>query len=90
MRGHIVAEERFLRQGVDHHLFVTGIENFEHEYRFEVRRIPPGSDHPETIFEKTFDFSGQPKSSIDELIKAKLQAIQKEVTEEETIHAHDP
>ena len=58
MRGHIIAEDRFLHQGVDHHVFVTGIESMENEYRFEVRRIPPGRAEPETEFEKTIDFCG--------------------------------
>ena len=59
MRGHIIAEDRFLHQGIDHHMFVTGIDNTENEYRFEVRRILPGGDQPETEFEKTLDFSAR-------------------------------
>ena len=90
MRGHIIKENRFLHQGIDHHLFVTGIENSEHEYRFEVRRTPPGGDHSETVFEKTINFSGRTESSIEERLSAELQTIQKEVTDEEDIHAHDP
>ena len=94
MRGHIIAEERFLHQGVDHHLFVTGIDDAENEYRFEVRRIPPGSDQPETVFEKTIDFSApsdqRPAEPIDKLIHIELEAIKKTVNEEEDIHTHDP
>ena len=57
MRGHIIAEEQFLHQGIDHHVFVTAIENAEHEYRFDVRRIAPGADQAETIYEKAVDLS---------------------------------
>ena len=94
MRGHIIAEDRFLHQGTDHHLFVTGINDAEYEYRFEVRRIPPGSDQYETEFEKTVDFSSQlakaPGTSVEELIQAEIQAIRQSVNDEEDIHAHDP
>jgi hypothetical protein len=94
MRGHIIAEDRFLHQGVDHHLFVTGIDDTPYEYRFEVRRIPPGSDQYETEFEKTVDFSSQfeqtPKPPIEELIRAEIQTIKQAVNDEEDIHAHDP
>ena len=94
MRGHIIAEDRFLHQGIDHCLFVTGIEEAGHEYRFEVRCIPPGGEHSETEYEKIIDFSPRlaqnPGISIDELIKAELQAIKKSVIDEEDIHAHDP
>ncbi len=94
MRGHIIAETQFLHQGIDHHLFVTAIENAEHEYRFEVRRIAPGADHPETVFEKVVDLSAElaqcPNTTIDQLINAELSSIKHEVNIEEDIHAHDP
>ncbi len=93
MRGHIIAEERFLHQGVDHQMFVTGIEGAEHEYRFEVRRIAPGGDLPETVFEKIADLSealAQGTGTSDQLINTELCAIRKAVTDEEDIHAHDP
>jgi hypothetical protein len=94
MRGRIITEDRFMHQGIDHHVFVTGIEGVDHEYRFEVRRIPPGSDAPETEFEKTVDFSGRltqsPDRTIEQLIQAELSAIKKAVNDEEDIHAHDP
>ena len=50
MRGHIIAEDRFLHQGIDHHLFVTQADGAEHEYRFEVRRVAPGADRAETVY----------------------------------------
>ena len=94
MRGHIVAEDRFLHQGIGHHVFVTGIEDAENEYRFEVRRTPPGGDHPETEFEKTIDFSTRlaqaPGTTVEQLIHAELLSIKKAVNDEEDIHAHDP
>ncbi|VGO17262.1 hypothetical protein PDESU_05858 [Pontiella desulfatans] len=94
MRGHIIAEERFLHQGIDHHLFVTASDGAQNEYRFEVRRTAPGSGHPETIFEKTEDLStllGQcPNTTIDQLIEAELRAIRVAVTAEEDLHANDP
>ena len=94
MRGHIIAEDRFLHQGVDHHLFVTQADGAEHEYRFEVRRIAPGGDHPETIYEKTEDLSPwmekDPNSDIGELLCEEMSLIKKEVFAEEEIHAHDP
>jgi len=94
MRGHIIAEDRFLHQGIDHHLFVTGIDDAEHEYRFEVRRILPGTDQPETVFEKTEDLSiplaQNTGASVDQLIDAELRAIKKSVTDEEIIYANDP
>ncbi|MEE9367513.1 MAG: hypothetical protein V3V05_01485 [Pontiella sp.] len=94
MRGHIIAEERFLHQSIDHHLFVTASDDAENEYRFEVRRILPGSDVPETIFEKIVDFTDQlnqsPASSIEPLIQSELEAIRKCVNDEEDIHTHDP
>ena len=94
MRGHIVAEEQFLHQGVDHHAFVTEIEHADHEYRFEVRRIAPGGDQPETVYEKVVDLSSElarcPNTTIDQLIVAELAAIRHKVNAEEEIHAHDP
>jgi hypothetical protein len=94
MRGHIIVEDRFMHQGIDHHLFVTASDGAEHEYRFEVRRTAPGGDHPETIFEKTENLASLlatcPNTTIDQLITAELQAIRKNVNEEEDIHANDP
>ena len=94
MRGHIVAEDRFLHQGIDHHLFVTGIENVENEYRFEVTRIPPGGETPETIFEKLVNFSAElsqsPNASLDDLMTAELSAIKIAVYGDEDLHVHDP
>lgn len=90
MRGRIIAEERFLHQGIDHHLFVTGIEGARHQYRFEVRRILPGHEEPATEFEKTVDFSDRPDGPIEELLQAELRAIKQAVTDEEALHAHDP
>jgi len=94
MRGHIIAEEHFLHQGTDHHAFVTAIENAENEYRFEVRCITPGGDHPEPIYEKVVnlstDLTRRPNTTIDQLIDAEIMAIRHEVCAEEDIHAHDP
>ena len=94
MRGHIIAEEQFLHQGIDHHLFVTAIENTDHEYRFEVRRVAPGGDHAESIYEKTVELATLlakcPNTTIDQLISAELNAIKREICDEEDIHAHDP
>jgi len=94
MRGHIIAEDQFLHQGIDHHLFVTQADGAEHEYRFEVRRTAPGGDHPETVYEKTEDLSRLlaqcPNTTIDQLINAELSAIKKTVNTEEDLHAHDP
>jgi len=94
MRGHIIAETQFLHQGIDHHAFVTAIENAENEYRFEVRRVAPGGDHPETIYEKIVDLSHEltqcPNTTIDQLINAELDTIRQKVNAEEDIHAHDP
>jgi hypothetical protein len=94
MRGHIVEEDRFLHQGIDHHLFVTAADGTEREYRFEVRRIAPGGADTETIYEKIVDFSPQltqtPSISIEQLIQAELQTIKEAVNAEEDIHAHDP
>ncbi len=95
MRGHIIAEDRFLHQGIDHHVFVTASDGIDYEYRFEVRRTAPGTAHPETIFEKTEDLSRLlkqcPNTTVDQLITAELQAVKRTVTgEEDEIHAHDP
>ncbi len=94
MRGQIIAEDRFLHQGIDHHLFVTGIDNAEHEYRFEVKRIAPGSDQSETIYEKTEDLSARlaqnPDRKIGDLLCVEMSVIKKEIFEEEDIHANDP
>ena len=94
MRGHILTEDRFLHQGITHHLFVTGIENAENEYRFEVTRIPPGGEAPETVFEKLVDFSDQLKQGLDltleQLIANELSSVRDAVFAEEDIHAHDP
>lgn len=94
MRGHIIAEEQFLHQGIDHRLFVTAIEGGECEYRFEVLSIAPGADHPESVFEKTEDLSGQlaqcPNTTIDQLINAEIRSIKSAVTSEENLHANDP
>jgi hypothetical protein len=94
MRGHIIAEDQFLHQGIDHHLFVTASGGIEYEYRFEVRRTAPGCDQQETIFEKTENLSGLlsqcPNTTIDQLITAELQAIKMAVTSEEGLHANDP
>jgi hypothetical protein len=94
MRGHIIAEERFLHQGVDHHLYVTASDRAEHEYRFEVRRIPAGGDHQETLFEKTKDLSEQlahsPNTTMDQLIQVEMKAAKKAVFAEENLHANDP
>ena len=94
MRGRIIAEIQFLHQGIDHHVFVTAIENAEHEYRFEVRRTAPGDDHAGTIYEKFVDLSADlaqcPNTTIDQLISAELDTIKHKVNTEEDIHAHDP
>ena len=94
MRGRIIAEDKFLHQGTDHHVFVTAIENAGNEYRFEVRRIAPGADHPETVYEKVVDlssaFAESPNTTIDQLINAELSAVKREVNAEEDIHANDP
>jgi hypothetical protein len=94
MRGHIIAETEFLHLSIDHHVFVTAIENADNEYRFEVRRIAPGDDRSETIYEKVIDLSSEltrcPNTTIDQLINAELDAVKYEVCTEEDIHAHDP
>jgi|GEM_PF-6713819 len=94
MRGHIIAEDRFLHQGIDHHLFVTGIESIENEYRFEVRCIRPGGAEPETVFENCINYTealGQAAGrSVDELIQAELATIRSAVFADEDLHVHDP
>jgi hypothetical protein len=94
MRGHIIAEERFRHMGIDHHLFVTGIEQLEHEYRFEVTCIPPGGDEPKTVFEKLVNFSDElaqcPGTTIDQLINAELTSVRNAVNSDEDLHTHDP
>ena len=94
MRGHIIHEERFLHQGIDHHLFVTQADGAEHEYRFEVRQLVPGSDQHKTVFEKTEDFAPTLRKgalTAEQLIESKLAAIKQTVTaEEDDLHAHDP
>ena len=94
MRGHIIAEDRFLHQGMDHHLYITQADGAENEYRFEVRRIAPGTDRPETIYEKTEDLSAwfdkDPKVNIGELLCDEITIIKKGIFAEEEIHAHDP
>lgn len=94
MIGHIVAEDRFLHQGVDHHLFVTRSETNENEFRFEVRCIPPGRSEQETIYERVVDFTEMlaqcPNTTVDQLIDAELTAVRLEVFADEAPHAHDP
>ena len=94
MRGHIIAEDRFLHQGIEHHLFVTQVDGAEYEYRFAVKRMAPGADHPETMYEKVEDlssrFSKNAELEIGELLCNELGAIKKEIFEEEELHAHDP
>lgn len=94
MRGHIIAEDRFLHQGMDHHLFITQADGAENEYRFEVLRMKPGNDRPKTIYEKTEDLSPwlvkDPTANIGELLCDEISIIKKEILAEEDIHAHDP
>jgi hypothetical protein len=94
MRGHIIAEDKFMHQGIDHHLFITQADGAENEYRFEVRRIAPGGDHPETIYEKTEDLTRwverDPKTDIGELLCDEITIIKKEIFVEEDLHANDP
>jgi hypothetical protein len=94
MRGHIIAEDRFLHQGIDHHLFVTQADGTENEYRFEIRRIAPGAELPETIYEKTEDLTSwltkDPKASIGELLCEEISIIKEELFAEEALHANDP
>ncbi len=94
MRGHIVAEERFLHQGIDHHLFVTDIETVKNEYRFEVIRVPPGGAAAEAVFEKFVDFSKplslKPNAIIEQLIALEIAAIKAAVNTDEDLHVHHP
>lgn len=94
MRGHIIAEDRFMHQGINHHLFVTQADGTENEYRFEVRRIAPGGDHAETIYEKTEDLSSwlkrDPAADIGKLLCDELTVIKEKVFAEEDLHANDP
>lgn len=94
MRGHIIAEERFLHQGKDHHLYVSRIEHAELEYRFEVRQVLPEEGRALPEFEKIIDFSAQlracPNTTIDQLICAEITAIKHTILEEDRIHVHDP
>ena len=94
MIGHIVAEERFLHQGIDHHLFVVQSEQIETEYRFEARRVAPGEDHAVTIYEKTVDFAARPDaasaSSIEDLVQKEISTVRRIICSEEDLHAHDP
>mgnify|MGYP006311789009 CR=1 FL=1 len=94
MRGHIIAEYDFLHQGMEHHLYVTGAEGAENEFRFEVRRIPHGGIEPETEYERVVDFTKLlaqcPNTTLDQLIQAEVNSIRHEVFAEEQIHAHDP
>ncbi|QBG48329.1 hypothetical protein EGM51_13355 [Verrucomicrobia bacterium S94] len=94
MRGHIIIEDRFMHQGIDHHLFVTKADGAEHEYRFEVRRTAPGADQPETIYEKIEDLAARieqdPNAEIGHLLCSKLSIIKKDVFTEEDLRANDP
>ena len=94
MRGHIITEDKFMHQGIDHHLFVTQADGAENEYRFEVLRIPPGGDHAETIYEKTEDSSAwlkkDPTTIIGELLCEEMTIIKKAIFAEEDLHANDP
>lgn len=94
MRGYLTAEDRFLHMGMDHHLFVTKIETVENEFRFEVTRVKPGGNAPETVFEKMVNFSAalvhRPDTPLDQLIARELDAVRETVLGDETLHAHDP
>jgi len=92
MRGHIITEDRFMHQGIDHRLFVTQADGAEHDYRFEVRRTAPGKDHPETIYEKTEDLTAALAKGMDigELLCSELSIIKNKVFNEEDLHTHDP
>ncbi len=92
MRGHIIAEDKFMHQNIDHHLFVTQADGAENEYRFEVRRVAPGADHAETIYEKIEDFSKwvARKNDIGELICDEITLIKNRIFAEEDLHANDP
>lgn len=94
MIGHIVAEDKFLHQGIDHHLFVTRSEVNENEFRFEVRCVQPGKAEHESIYERIFDFTETltqcPGTMIDQLVDAEMTAVRLEVFAAEAPHAHDP
>ena len=94
MIGHIIAEDRFLHQGIDHHLFVVRGEENENEFRFEVRCIQPGKTEQETIYERTIDFTDLlaecPANNVVELISAELASIRLKVFADEAPHANDP
>lgn len=94
MRGQIVTEDRFLHQGIDHHLFVSRSEENENEFRFDVRCLPAGTDRHETIYERTVDYSDMlhqcSDNTIDQLIEAELAAIKLKVFADEARHANDP
>lgn len=94
MVGHIIVEDRFLHQGIDHHLFVTRSESNGNEFRFEVRCIPPGKSEFESIYERIVDFTAMlahcPNTTVDQLIDAELTSVRLEVFAEEAPHAHDP
>jgi hypothetical protein len=94
MRGHIIAEDKFLHMGIDHHLFVMQVDGAEHEYRFEVRRTAPGAVDAETIYEKTEDLSdrlsGASETDIGEILSSELAVIKQEIFDEEDLHIHDP
>ncbi|MDZ8118126.1 hypothetical protein [Pontiella agarivorans] len=92
MRGHIIAEDKFIHLGNDHHLFVTQADGAENEYRFEVRRIAPGADHPKTIYEKTEDFTRRisKENAIGELLCEEMGIIKNKIFAEEELHTHDP
>ena len=94
MIGHLIAEEEFLHLGAIHHLYVSAIDGAECEFRYEVRCTTPGEAAPQTLFEKTVDFSDIlplcPKATLDQLVKAQARAIRRAVCVEEDLHAHDP
>lgn len=94
MRGHIIAEDRFMHQGTEHHLFVTQADGAEHEYRFEVRRTAPGSDRTETVYEKTVDLCPRlekdPNADLGELLSKELTIIKTGVCAEADLRANEP
>ncbi|MBN2163575.1 MAG: hypothetical protein JXR25_16475 [Pontiellaceae bacterium] len=94
MIGKLIKEERFLHQGIDHHLFAAQSEQNPHEVRFEVRCIPPGADTFETVYERIVDFSDLvtecPDTPLSRFIEAELAAVRLEIFAEEAPHAHDP
>ncbi len=94
MIGHIVVEDRFLHQGIDHHLFVTQSEENEYEFRFEVRCIPQGKAEYESVYERVVDLTDMlaqcPNTTVNQLIEAELSSVRLEVFADEAPHAHDP